>query len=113
MCKEGMRIYSKKGGGRTMGFTNPEGLGAEELKAALRDNVKQYQMEVLEGGPVAFTIKAYDEFIRYKGGIYEVGDTKGSSVGAETCCESAVLCASVPVCLPAYRIRNVWCAAIF
>jgi hypothetical protein len=39
-------------------------------------------MELMKGGPVNFVVKAYDEFIKYKGGIYEVRNTGGTSVHA-------------------------------
>jgi hypothetical protein len=41
ICDEGMRLYTKKGAGRTVGYIEIDSMSKEQAAAAIEENVKQ------------------------------------------------------------------------
>jgi len=82
-CSTGLHVHAIPGTGKQVGgFDRSTAEANGKLKEAIAESVKQIQMEIQLNGPVVFSFKCYDDFIRFSGeGVYQhdTSDTSATS----------------------------------
>lgn len=80
MCTDGVGFLAKEGSVRTVGIFNAKDAEADGmLQEKIRWAELQIQKEMVEHGPVSVAFMAFDDFISYTEGIYEVTSRGASS----------------------------------